>query len=536
MSVTSNSPDLTLGIPRGLTGKYLKDQSIPQARWQPQEQVEVHEKLAYDPANPQGKILFGAIGSKLIGYADNRHIMTVAGNRSGKSVTLKANLFFYDGSALIIDPKGELACDTASHRAAMGQDVFVLDPFEIVSGDAAQFRAQYNELETLDIESETVIEDAMQVVDGQIVSSGRENDPHWNEAAGGAMLGLVLFAKFGQGLKPHQRNMIMVRKMINDAMKQEIIHDDVPSEGIEGAQELPQGKAVYSLPHQIMRGIEHLRNTPNEDIAEAIEASVTGLYDKSPDEMASVLSTMKRHTAYLDFRSMRKIRQGHDFDLRDLKRKKNGVTIYVCLPATRMGSCKRWMRVIINQLIEAMEKETAIPDVPVLAALDEFPVLGFMQTLQDAAGQIASFGLRMWYIAQDWGQCEAIYEKRWESFAANCGVNQWFANTDLKTCEYVSKRLGKTPVLSMREGDTSYEQRDKGLSGQSASKQLYDLLTPDEVARTFARSDPLKRQIIHIAGLDPVILQRIEYWDEKAAYASHFALFKSQGNYSVASS
>lgn len=528
MSDETTGPDLTKGIPRGLTGKYLKDQTIPQARFQPQDHVEAHEKLAYDPVQPNGKILFGAIGGKLIGYADNRHIMTVAGNRSGKSVSLKANLFFYDGSALVLDPKGELARDTAAVRAALGQDVYVLDPFEIVTGDAANYRANYNELETLDIESETIIEDAMQIVDAQIVTTGRESDQHWNESAGSAIAGLVLFAKFGQGLKPDQRNMITVRKMINDATKQEIVYDNTSSLGKDGEKEEPKGRAIHSLPDGIMRGIEHLRNGPNEDVAEAIEASVKGLYDKPPDEMASVLSTMKRHTAYLDFRSMKKIRRGHDVDLRDLKRKKNGVTIYVCLPATRMGSCKRWMRVIINQLIEAMEKETTVPNVPVLAALDEFPVLGFMQSLQDAAGQIASFGLRLWYILQDWGQGEAIYDKRWESFAANCGVNQWFANTDLKTCEYISKRLGKTPVLSMRQGDTSYEQRDKGLSGQSASKSLYDLLTLDEVARTFARSDPLKRQIIHIAGLDPMILQRVEYWDEKAAYAAAFSHVRQQ--------
>jgi len=87
----------------------------------------------------------------------------------------------------------------------------------------------------------------------------------------------------------------------------------------------------------------------------------------------------------------------------------------------------------------------------------------------------------------------------------------------------MSKRLGKTPVLAMRRGDTSHEQREKGLSGASQSKQLYELMTPDEIARSFARSDPLKRQLILLAGLHPMILQRIEYWNEAMPYHHHFA-------------
>jgi len=508
MQLKEQRPDLTNGVPRGLTGKYLKDQSIPQARWQPQEVIEGHKALRYDPQNPDGKILFGAIGENLIGYSDNRHIMSVAGNRSGKSVTVKANLFFYDGSVIVIDPKGELATDTAHIRAAMGQEVYVLDPFERVTGEAAKYRARYNELSTLNADSESVIEDAMQIIDGIIVKSGQEKDPHWNEAAGSALLGFILYTAFDDGLAEGERNLISVRKFITEARRQEAIDEE---------------RSGYALPRRIMRGIQHLRNGKHDDIADAIEASVRGLYEKSHDEMAGVLSTMNRHTADLDFRSMKKIRRGHDVDLRDLKRKKRGVTIYIVLPATRMGTCKRWMRTIINQLIEAMEAETTVPKSPVLCVLDEFPVLGHMKALEDAAGQIASFGLRMWYILQDWGQGEAIYGKRWESFAANCGVQQWFSNIDLKTTEYISKRLGKTPVLTMRQSDTSHDQRDKGLSGQSASKQLYDLLTPDEVAKVFARSDPLKRQLLQIAGLDPMILQRIEWWDERAPCAEHFA-------------
>lgn len=506
MNVIQSAPDLLNGLPRGLTNKYLKDQSIPQARWQDQADIEAVAELAYDPENPDGKILLGAIGEKLIGIKDNRHVQTCAGNRSGKSVSVIANLLHYNGSVMMIDPKAEGANKTAQRRAALGQDVFVLDPCGRAKGKAKKYRGHYNPLMTLSLESESVIEEAMQIIDALIVKSGAESDPHWNDSAAEALLGFILYARFGSDVPKSEQNLVTVRRFVKKALRKEQIDEETVG---------------FMLPRRIMAGIKYLRGTENEDIAEAIEDGVRGLYEKPHDEMGSVLSTMNRHTAFLNFRSMRKILSGHDFKLRDLKRKK--ITVYLCLPANRMGRCNRWLRLLVNQLIDAMEAETTVPDAPVLAILDEFPVLGKMQALEDAAGQIASYHLKLWTIIQDWGQGKAIYGERWESFAANCGINQWFANIDLTTTEYISKRLGKTPVISTRQGEASRDQLEKGLSGKSQSRELYDLLTPDEVARTFARSDPMKRQLIMLAGLHPMILQRVEYWNEDAPYHHHFA-------------
>lgn len=500
MKFSDTGIDLMDGLPRGLSTKYLKDQRMPQARWQTQDAIEAHKLLEYDPDSPGGKILLGAVGGKLIGIADNRHIQTIAGNRSGKSVGVANNLMFYDGSVMTIDVKTEHANLTAERRAELGQHVCALDPFGKARGKAKKYRARYNPLAVLKLDDASVIEKAMQIVDALIVSSGQEKDPHWNESAGAVLLGFILYAAFGQDVPEAQRYMKTVRRFVRTAR----------------AQERTEDGPVYALPRRIMAGIRYLYEGGHIDVAEAIEFAVRGFYEKSHEEMAGVASTLNRHTAFLDFRSMKDVMDGHDFDLRDLKRKK--MTIYLCLPASKLGVCKRWLRIFINQLIDAMEEEETVPDAPVLAILDEFPVLGFMQQLQDAAGQIASFHLKLWTILQDWGQGKALYGERWESFAANCGISQWFANVDLTTTEYISNRLGKTPVVATSQSDTSFDQIEKGVSGQSRSKELYDLLTPDEVARAFARSDPLKRQLIMLAGLHPMVIQRVEYFDKDAPY------------------
>src|SRR5690606_2527491 len=115
-----------------------------------------------------------------------------------------------------------------------------------------------------------------------------------------------------------------------------------------------------------------------------------------------------------------------------------------------------------------------------------------------------SFGVKLWVVLQDWSQGKALYGERWESFAANAGIMQFFGNNDPATTEYIAKKLGKTRVEVARSGEVSDEQAAKGLNGKTSSIELYDLLTPDEISRQFARDDRLKRQLVLWAGKHPM--------------------------------
>jgi len=65
-------------------------------------------------------------------YESDRHLLTIAPTRSGKGTTaIIPNLLTYTGSALVIDPKGENAMITAARRKAMGQAVYIVDPWMI---------------------------------------------------------------------------------------------------------------------------------------------------------------------------------------------------------------------------------------------------------------------------------------------------------------------------------------------------------------------------------------------------------------------
>ncbi len=498
--------DFTSDIPRGLSSRYLKQQTAPQARWQSPEITMDRSALEYDPVDPGSKILIGAMDNKLIGIEDNRHILTVAGNRAGKSVTVIGNLLCFKGSVLATDPKAELASITAARRAALGQKVFVLDPFKQASPSAAKYRASFNPMATLYMNSPTIVEDAAIIADALVIAGGK--DPHWDESAKNFIEGLILHVATAS-MYEGRRNLVTVRKLIRNALKTE--------------QDSSDDEPFFIVEEEMLKNAEQLRKNPNhETIGDAVEGATLDFFEKSDNERSSVLSTARRHTKVLEYSAMRDVLTGHDFDLADLKRDPAGVTVYLCLPASRIGLCNRWLRMFINQLLDAMERETTKSETPVLVCLDEFPVLGHMRQLEDAIGQIASFGVKLWVILQDWGQGKMLYNERWESFAANAGIIQFFSNNDLATTEYISKRLGKTLISATRDGEVGAEQAQQGLTGKSDSLELHDLLAPEEITRQFARSDRLKRQLVLWAGYHPIILQRVEYFDTKSFLHKHF--------------
>ena len=165
---------------------------------------------------PEGALLLGRREGRLIGWNDDRHLMTIAGSRAGKGVSLIIpNLLFYEGSAVVVDPKGENARITAGRRGrgtrafgrGLGQDVYVLDPFE-VSGMAS---ASFNPLAELDLASHDFAEDAGLFADA-LIQHPEHGEKHWTELAQALLRALILVAL--ADADPARRNLITVRRLL----------------------------------------------------------------------------------------------------------------------------------------------------------------------------------------------------------------------------------------------------------------------------------------------------------------------------------
>ncbi|MEM7504486.1 MAG: type IV secretory system conjugative DNA transfer family protein, partial [Pseudomonadota bacterium] len=161
-----------------ILGDIVKREPLASSTLVPQEKL---DRQGYQP----GDFWLGRTLSGLpLGWTDDVNLLTCAGTRAGKGVSVVIpNLLLYPGSAVVIDPKGELASETAEHRAqALGQKVIVLDPAG-VADVPPELRGTFNPLSELDPSSIDVISAAQSIAAGIVVPNPGAKEPFWDQTA-----------------------------------------------------------------------------------------------------------------------------------------------------------------------------------------------------------------------------------------------------------------------------------------------------------------------------------------------------------------
>ena len=411
----------------------------------------------------------------------NGHVVTVAPTGSGKGIgSVIPNLLDYPGSALVLDVKGENAAVTARARQEMGQSVHVVDPFSVNGDDCAAF----NVLELVDVNSPDCVSDSAILADALVIKDGKGGDSvHFDESAKNLLQGLILYVSSLE--QPELRTLGELRRLLTS-----------------NEDEFSTLLAEMSLDDSSAFGIPaRAANT------------LMGMADK---ERGSVLSTARRNTAFLDDPRIAAALSRSDFDLSEIKVK--AMTVYLVMPANRIGPNARFLRLFISSVITSITASKVQPAHRVAFLLDEFGQLGYMQQIEDAVSLMRGYGLAFWVFLQDLSQLKATYPK-WQTFLAN-SAKSFFGTDDYDTAKYISDSLGKATVEF--ETENSGRNTGSGLSGSGGSmnrgsstgtSQQFtgrDLLTPDEVMRLGA-----ERPIVLVRGERPYLLSRINYLADK---------------------
>lgn len=434
-------------------------------------------------------LLLGRRNGRLVGWSDDRHLLTVAGTRGGKGASLIIpNLLLYKGSVLAIDPKGELARVTGRRRREFGKLV-VLDPFD----ENGRYRSgSYNPLDELDPDGKEVIDEASAIAQALVYYSGK-GDPHWSQAAYATVRAIILMALT---LGDEYRNLVSVRQFL--LLTHPLLEDNARR------ARLPEQEALLGM----MEGV-------GDKFFGIIKAQARALKSMADKERESVLSEARTQTLFLDSPMLQKTLLKSDFSLKDLKR--GSLSVFLCLPARYMDTHERWLRVIVNLAIGALEprghEDEAARKRATPVLLQEFPVLKHMEKLETTAGQLAGSGVKLWVIVQNLGQLERHYEKGWETFIANAGAVTAFANMDMKTLDYLRKKLGNVPMLLARASGASSSALLGGARPMQEDLREAALLDTDEVSRTFERSK--QRVLVLAAGRRPLILERVLYYEDR---------------------
>ena len=369
-----------------------------------------NDPLAYQ--YEAGKLFLGRAQGHDIGIKTERHAITIAGAGSGKGATvIIPNLLRWPHNALVIDPKGEAAKETAqTRREKFGQAVHVVDPFNISKVDLS-LKASYNPLAALDPASPTIKEDITAITDG-IVMRADASASHWDDGAQRVINGLIGYVLLR--LEPEKRTLIEVRKIIRNASR----FDEV---------------------------IEEMRDLSG--CAGVCEAGASAVY---AGEGKYFVSNAEKNTDWLDSDGMANALGSSSFSLSDLKNGK--ASVFLVLPANYLGQHGRFLRLFVRCAIEEMARPTPSGDLrgeQCLFILDEFFSLGYIDEISKAAGLMRGYGLQLWPILQDLGQLVALYGREGsETFFGNADLHQYFGATDQMTLGHISEKLG---VIGMDE-------------------------------------------------------------------------------------
>ena len=326
-----------------------------------------------------------------LGYKDDRHIITIAGNRGGKGRSaIIPNLINWPYSALVIDPKGTNAAVTALRRGKgggrvkkyLGHNIHVVDPFGIVESVKSSC---FNPLAAIDLQSKTVTEDIGMLADAIIVQDSGHYADHFMEGARSIIAGITahLLTQNSQATLLDVRCALIQSAEGLDALFGQMAVND-------GAGGLPKVAASF------------------------IESA-------GREERGAFFTTVIRNTKWIDSLSMKNVLSKSDFSLHDLKNGKT--TIYVVLPPHMLGEHKRFMRLFVNLSLREMSIGKRAKK-PVLFVLDEFFSLGALSQLEKSAGLMASYNVKLWPILQNLSQLKELYPRNWETFLSNAGADE----------------------------------------------------------------------------------------------------------------
>jgi type IV secretion system protein VirD4 len=359
---------LEQALPRGLPFGRDQQNRSERAEWAGIEEI---ERLNYKA----GDILLGKFNGQRLGYMDDKPMLTVASARSGKSSTvIIPTLLTYPGSALVLDPKGELAAATAEFRHdVLKQDVYVLDPF----GCSGLPSASFNAFAELDPRSKHLIDDVDKLGQSMVLSEGRDAEAdHWTGSGQALLRGICLYAL--KLPKSHQ-HLGTIRELLT------LTYPALQQAAEQAAKATQQSGNAVSEAEIAQRILFKSMAASGKEFFGALAASGQSFLRKNERERSSIISTAETQTRFLDSPLLRDVSETSSFRLADLRHK--NMTIYLCMSVGEMESHYRWLRLIVRQALTALEREGAYPrsKLPILFLMEEFASLGHMPIMEQAA-------------------------------------------------------------------------------------------------------------------------------------------------------
>lgn len=393
----------------------------------------------------------------VIRIKDYVHIGTFAPTGSGKGVSaLIPNLLSIESSCVINDPQGSLFAASAAHRkSSFGHRIVRLDCFAV----CGESRDGLNVLDFLDVNSPDFLDQCRDLANMLVVRTGEEHDPHWNDRAEQVLTAAIVFVK---------------------AMEPDPAHCT-----------LLTVRALVSSMDAFLAMVNTMRQIPGfGGVVKRQGDSLTSLKDK---ELHGVMSTVQRHTAWMDSPAVARYLSRSTFDPRELRGGR--MSIYLILPPERLVTMAPLLRVTLGTIIRVITRGKASEKNPVLFLIDECAHLGRVQVLEDSITLMRGYGIRLWLYFQSTKQLDEVYGSKAPTILENLRTQQYFCVNGYDSLEHLSKTIGDcTIVLTSINKTTGSSHPTGGSPGQpqSGSESTSTAVTTSQTGRRWAKPEEIR--------------------------------------------
>ena len=406
-------------------------------------------------------LIVGKRNGQLLTNNEPVHALVVAPTRSGKGVGIVIpNLLTWPGSVIVLDIKHENYQRTAGARAQT-QPVHMWAPM-------AEHSASFNPLDFITASGPNRISDIQRLATILLPQEGY-GDSMWVNEARSLFMGLVLL-------------------VLEEKKK--------PSTLGEVYRTLMSEKDLVQIAEEAL---------DNDDLDRTCKELLANFKNKASKERSGVKSNLTQAMGLWANPHIDAATAESSFDLRTLRQQP--ASVYVGVAQDQLVTLAPLLNLFFQQAVAVLSHELPGKNEPheVLMLIDEFPMLGQMETLTKGLALLAGYRIRIALICQGLGQLEEIYRQGTEGVLQNCALQVFFAPNDDSTTNYIARRLGtKTQKVHSRSQGQDWS------SSTSTSYVPRPMLPPEEVRRLSET-----KAIIFKETARPILADKIRYYSDR---------------------
>lgn len=380
---------------------------------------------------------------------DDGNILVVGINGSGKSHFLvKSTLETWHDPVVALDIKGELSNRYMSlqHKGLVRRAYIVFDP--------SNGGSHYNVYALLKRGDPHFTQYVCEIAYAIIPKPFDIREPYWIDMARDLLSGAIIYY-YELGL---------------DFIATILMVQDTP---------------VAELCREIMR--------EGSDLARKFVSEIAGL---KRQQQSAIGTEVKRHTMVFatdpDIQSALTLSgSGEDgfgtFSWESIVSDAEAPNVFLCINQDRLEQWDGVLRLMITQLIRQLERRPekyssqGCDTEPLLLLLDEFPLLGKMDVIQNAMTTLRSKNVTLYIVLQSIAQLDAVYGSNARKILVdNCQYKAILNVTEPDTQEYLSRMIGTVPTARIGASQSYSPYADQPTWGTQIQEIREPLILPHE--------------------------------------------------------